>query len=124
MSARELLESYGALREEAGLRLYELRALRARRNSGQAPSSRERDLLARCRTLQRKMKSRQKQLTCLLAQLDSQSERLVLESRYLQGMSYEDISLALNFSPRHIYRLHLRGVTALNAILGAQADGQ
>lgn len=52
-----------------------------------------------------------------MSQLDDETLARVLTLRYLGLLSYEQIGRALGFSPRHIYRLHVKGVEAMQTLL-------
>ncbi|NLW19940.1 MAG: sigma-70 family RNA polymerase sigma factor [Clostridiales bacterium] len=117
MNARELLEGYGQLQQQARAQAVTLATLRKRPPFCPPPGQREEELRRAGRALQRKISARHRQLVGMLDRLGSLPERQVLELRYLHLLTYEDISLALNYSPRHIYRLHLKGMARLNHLL-------
>lgn len=121
MNAREMLENYGELVEKSRVKAREVAI--CRRQAGRDAENEERlqkrlaRLLSEQKSLNRRMLSRQKQLEHLLSKMEEEQQSQVLALRYLGLLSYEQIGRALHFSPRHIFRLHLTGVKALEKIL-------
>jgi DNA-directed RNA polymerase specialized sigma24 family protein len=121
LNARDLLESYGDLLDKSALLARETAMCKRHMQQDAANAAHwqrkaTRNLAERKR-LQTQIGRRQKQLNYLLAHLPDEAQRQVLTLRYISLMSYAQISDALHFSERHIYRLHLRGVRALDALL-------
>lgn len=123
MNARETLENYGELREKAELKAREAALCKKQLARDTANESHLKIRLSRLtreqKSLQRRLLSRQKQIEYLLSLLEEEQLSRVLALRYLSLLSYEQIALSLHFSPRHIYRLHVKGVMALQKILEA-----
>lgn len=121
MKARNLLESYGDMLQKSAILARQAAALRrhAAKDPANAPhyEQKTRRLLEERRSLDACIERRLQQLGGLLAGLPDQTAAQVLSLRYISLMSYAQISEALYFSERHIYRLHTRGVGALEALL-------
>lgn len=117
-TARELLESLEDLRRKAAALQVELRAYKGALPAQPLPHQARRLRLLQCeaRRGQRQLKARVRLLQNLLPALPRDS-RQVLVLRYLSGLSYLEISEALGFSQRHVYRLHLQGVRQLQTTL-------
>ena len=121
MTAREILESYGEMLQKSALMARETAACRrhAVRDKANAAhwEGKTTRLIKERRSLDTRINRRLKQLDALLARLPDQAAAQVLALRYISLMSYAQISEALHFSERHIYRLHLKGVHALDTLL-------
>lgn len=123
MNARETLENYGELREKAETKAREIMLCKRQLARDAASESHLKTRLSRLtreqKSLQRQLLRRQKQIEHLLSLLQEEQLSRILALRYLSLLSYEQIGQALHFSSRHIYRLHVRGVMALQKILEA-----
>lgn len=58
-----------------------------------------------------------REIVRLIHQVESIDVRMVLEKRYLNFKTFEQIAVDLNFTIRHVYRLHNRGLAAVGEIL-------
>ncbi|NLX83227.1 MAG: sigma-70 family RNA polymerase sigma factor [Clostridiales bacterium] len=121
MNARDLLESFGDMLDRSALLARETAMCKRHIqkdafNADYWHNKAKRNLAERKR-LQTQLERRQKQLNYLLSSLPDEAQRQVLALRYISLMSYAQISETLHFSVRHIYRLHLKGVKALDALM-------
>lgn len=121
MNARAMLEHHSALiARYEGL---QAQATACKRKAGSGPlAERVQRLQQQAQEAARKLRANEARLSRLLAKLPDGAQRQVLSLRYLGGHSYAEISLALDFSTRHIYRLHLAGVAALDLALAQQVS--
>ena len=53
----------------------------------------------------------------VIKQLESIETQMIIEKRYLLYETFEQIAVDLNFTIRHVYRLHNRGLAEVNKIL-------
>lgn len=117
MTAREMLESYGALLSRDAALIRERKACLSHARNGPENAEhwirRAKSLQAERNRVQRQLSRRLKELRLMLATLEDPALGELLALRYLSLMSYEDISEEMGFSLRHIYRLHLRAVALL-----------
>ena len=115
MTAREMLEGITRLRAQVAALETECAALqeRALRRGGAAPGGRLTLAQEELKRAYKLLKRRLKDLSRYAADLPRLAERQVLALRYIEGMRYEEISEALYFSPRHVYRLHGSAVVHL-----------
>lgn len=117
LSAREILEGYGELLQKSRALSEESDACRQRLERDGTNAGlwlgKARRLQAEALRLQRLARRRQLQAEGLLARLPDAEGRAVLSLRYISLMRYEEIGEVLGYSPRHIYRLHLRAVQRL-----------
>lgn len=58
-----------------------------------------------------------REMITILNQVESPEIRMVLEKRYLKFDAFEQIAVDLNFTIRHVYRLHNRGLSEVSKIL-------
>ena len=128
MTARELLESYGGLTDRLEDVLQELDLCRLRAKSepegAERWRSRARVLSAQARTLKRQVHARQEDIQQTLMLLTDPLERKVLTMRYLDRLSYREISAATRFSERTIYRGHHSAVETLDLLMAKNQGSQ
>ena len=58
---------------------------------------------------------RQREIAAVIRDVPDERHRTVLEMRYLQGMPFFRIAMAMNYEERQIYRYHKRGLMAVAA---------
>lgn len=70
--------------------------------------------------------SKQKAIGTAIRRVPEERQQMVLEMRYLQGMPFTRISMALHYDERQTYRLHARGLrhVAAQLALGEIVDGE
>ena len=131
--AREYLSQYNRMDSRVALELAQLDAIRERA-AGMAhrmealpaasPGDRvaaaaaeaadlEKELLADYNALLRK----QREIRETLRSLPEGLTKMTLEMRYLQGMHFFRIAMALHVEERHVYRLHRQGLRRVALIL-------
>jgi DNA-directed RNA polymerase specialized sigma24 family protein len=137
MAAKEYLEGFGAAMREIDIRLASLRRLRWQAEtipgvisiSGQArEGSRVADYAVSLadeeagilRDYNAAMALRQ-DIMETLAQLPA-AARGVLELRYIAGKPWRDISDALGYEQRQLFRLHSRGISQVEAALALRQE--
>ena len=72
-------------------------------------------------TLRRRLYRRRREAEAWLERLPDGSERRVLALRYLNLLSYDEISEICYFSQRHVFRLHRRAVLRLQSLMEEEA---
>ena len=120
ITPRGLLESYRWLQDKAS-HLARETALCRKQARGSTVNAvfwqrREARLAVESGHLSRLINLRRQQLNDLLFLLPNEEQRQVLALRYISLMSYPDISKAIQFSLRHVYRLHNQGIEQLDAL--------
>ena len=120
MTLRELLESYGMLLDKSHCLARETAVCLRRAQENKANASHWRGkaelLVSESGRLNSLIEQRREQLIQMILSLPDDRESIVLELRYISLMGYRDISKAMRFSLRHVYRLHKRGVERLDAL--------
>lgn len=123
MPARELLDSLGQLsrRLEQKRREQALCARRLLEEGHPRWQRRGNELKQEIKALEEQAHQRSQAIEDLVCALEEEVLRQMLLLRYVQQLSYQDISLVLGYSLRHIHRLHLDAMARLEARLG---DGE
>ena len=120
MTPRELLENYGTLLDKSFCLARETTIClrRAQENKANAAYWRDKAALLSVESgrLNSLIEQRRQQLNQMILSLPNDRESVVLELRYISLMGYRDISKAMRFSLRHVYRLHNRGIEVLDAL--------
>lgn len=55
-----------------------------------------------------------REITDTIAIIKDPRERLLLQYRYIDGLTFEEIAVLMNYSWRHIHRLHSQALSNLN----------
>lgn len=121
--ARDFLSGYLRLDAAQAVKLSRLDALRSaagrlRALHSSAPdelAALEKEILADYSVLLQ----RQKSIGDAIRRVPDEMSRLVLESRYLEGLPFFRIAMNLHFDERQIYRYHRRGLEHIAAQLAA-----
>ena len=119
MTPRELLESYGMLLDKSFCLARDTVICLKRAQETRVNESYWRNKAALLSVESVNLNSlidlRQQQIDQMILNLSNKNERQVLELRYISLMGYRDISKAMRFSLRQIYRLHRRGIERLGS---------
>ena len=125
MTPRELLESYGMLLDKSFCLARETAIClkRAQENKVNASywRSKEALLVAEASRLNRLINQRRQQLNRLIQKLPNERERQVLVLRYISLMGYRDISKAMRFSLRQLYRYHTCAIQKLESLINTDS---
>lgn len=123
MNARELLEYHEEILLKANALQRDLAMLKRQKGSlqGELYEKRLTRLQADQRKIKRRVTASQARLNHLMKQLDDPVLHQVLSLRYISLTSHAQIGTALHFSVRHIHRLQLRGILALDSVLTGQS---
>ncbi len=56
----------------------------------------------------------------VIAQVKGDILRTVLTQHYIDGLKWDDVAAELNYTPRHVRRLHVKALAAVQDILNEQ----
>jgi DNA-directed RNA polymerase specialized sigma24 family protein len=127
VNARELLESYGEQLRALDALERELAVCRRRAKEDgpgrERNASRAQSLSREAAALRRRLIAKRRETEAWLCRLPGDTERKVLALRYLELLSYDEISEICCFSPRHVFRIHRRAVLRLQSAMEGESLG-
>lgn len=65
-----------------------------------------------------RMQNAERKVEALIDTLDDEKQRAVLGYRYLEGMNWDEIACKMNYTERHMHRLHAEALCEIQMKLG------
>lgn len=62
------------------------------------------------------------EISAAIAKLSSPLQRALLSMRYISFMSWQDISDSLNYSPSHVFRIHVNALKEMEKIINYESE--
>jgi len=59
------------------------------------------------------------ELSRFIARVDDPAQKLILELRYLDGLSWEDVSTTLGYNLRWVFRIHRKALSEADKLMGS-----